>query len=170
MNSRKQIEVGISIADYCLENIGRQFDGISHGKIDLPKDPSEKRARPDYLDEFGNKRKKKELADELGISESSITRLYADFYFDHIAIYEHLKNKNLRTSQTHTALVNRKKSSEPSIFRFENGEQTNSVILSKHYGVSRQFTSRIYKKYGEDYLLANQIIKAHGEKLKKRRI
>ena len=151
----------VAFAEYCIANSCRTFDGISYGRIDFPDEVPQKRARLIYRDEQGIEWKKKDLAKKIGISESSITRLYADFYYDHEAVYEFLRQKKEMKDKPSPSPHCKRNIRPASVFKFNNGEKTDSVILSEHYGVSRQFISRTYIKHGGDSVRANKAIETH---------
>lgn len=144
-----------SLASYCIANIGRSYNGLSAGCPELPKDPpSEKRACREYRDGEGNVCKKAAIAKMLGVSISSVGRIYDDYDFDHKAIFDHYLNKSLNTN----------------IFRFDNGEVTQAKILGEHYGVHRGVVSAAYTKFNNDYLLANAQILASSLKKKEKQL
>lgn len=157
MTSGKTQEYSFSLAEYCLAHVNRVFMGDSYGRIDLPADVKDKRMKHTYRDRDGNECQKKDLATSLKISESSLTRIFADHYYDHIEVHRYLDERKAKLADK----------IEIDYF-FDNGEMADSVILAKHYGVDRQFVSKKYHECKNDYIMANQKILEHSVKLKAR--
>jgi DNA-binding XRE family transcriptional regulator len=147
-----------SIAEYCVANANRVFNGLSHGSIDLPVEVKGKREVRIYRDADGQTFTKKALSKILGISESTIGRIFADHYYDHIAVHKYLASKP-------SAKVNKIEN----IYLFDSGEITDSVTLAEYYGVARQFVSKKYFECDNEHLAANQLILKHSNKLKERK-
>lgn len=140
-----------SIAEYCLKNVTRTFSGHSYGRILIKEKPSDKKSTVEfsvvYRDRDGKLSSQKEIAEDLGISPSTVKYSFQKHFGDYKAFYYERDNKKINE------------------FRFDDGSLSTAKDLAIAFGCSRHTVSAKYSEFNNDYIKANRELK----KIDKRR-
>lgn len=151
-NNQETPRPATSLAQYCLDNVGRSFDGKSYSRVIIKECRGElTKGTPHsvYRDFCGTPISRKKIADLYGVSGKAVTYAFEKHDFNHEAAHQYLASKAAMP-----------------VFRHPDGGITTSGILAEYFHCSPTVVINKYSEFSNNHVLANQAL-AEGNNLYK---